>query len=82
MHVYILLIFDAVVRSRAKLILCLLDLIFYVFLQVVDLGSKCESLKLMPMFWETSSLWFSVLLKIIKAKVFKQRKNVKVWFLG
>ncbi len=45
MHVYILLTFDAIVRSRAKLILCLLDLIFYVFLKVVDLSSKCESLK-------------------------------------
>ncbi len=36
MHVNIYLIFDTIASSRAKLILCLLDLTFYVFLNVVD----------------------------------------------
>ncbi len=39
-YVNICMIFDAIVHCSAKLTLCLLDLIFYVFLNVVDLSSK------------------------------------------
>ncbi len=44
--------------------------------------ANVKSLKLMPMFWESHLLWFSVLLKIIKLKFLNNEECESMVFWG
>ncbi len=63
---------DCAQQSKVDSVLTWSNILF--FLKVVDLSSKWESLKWMHILRKPSSLWFSVLQKIIKANVLNNER--------